>query len=114
MSLYRKKPVVIEARQYTRDSRDEVYKWVSQLNQTSLDASESGREFAYRYGVDPIEGAVMDIPRDCLWIPTLKGLMRCGYGDWVIRGGRGEFYSCDRDIFAETYEAVVDIEKKFW
>lgn len=114
MSLYRKKPVVVEARQYTLESKDEVYKWVSQFNTTTLDSSEQGRDFAARFGFNPLINAVKDIPGNCLWIPTLEGVMRCNYWDWVICGVRGEFYPCDRDIFAETYEAVVDTRKKFW
>jgi len=27
-------------------------------------------------------------------------------GDWIIRGVRGEFYPCKPDIFEKTYEAV--------
>ena len=29
-------------------------------------------------------------------------------GDWIIRGVQGEFYACKPDIFAATYEAVID------
>ena len=27
-------------------------------------------------------------------------------GDWVIKGVRGEFYACKKDIFEETYEPI--------
>jgi hypothetical protein len=27
-------------------------------------------------------------------------------GDWIIKGVKGEFYSCKPDIFAATYEPV--------
>lgn len=27
-------------------------------------------------------------------------------GDYVIKGAHGEFYSCQKDIFEETYEKV--------
>ncbi len=41
-----------------------------------------------------------------LWIEitTLEGVMRADYGDWIIRGVKGEFYPCKPDIFAATYE----------
>ena len=39
-------------------------------------------------------------------IPTLEGTMRCGPGDWIIRGVKGEIYPCKPDIFEATYEAV--------
>lgn len=39
-----------------------------------------------------------------LKIKTLEGDMRVNEGDWVIKGLRGEFYSCAPDIFEKTYE----------
>lgn len=42
------------------------------------------------------------------WVRTLEGEMRCGYGDWLIRGVKGEVYPCKPDIFEMTYEAVDD------
>ena len=39
-------------------------------------------------------------------IMTLEGNMRCGKGDYIIRGVNGEFYPCKADIFKKTYEAV--------
>lgn len=29
-------------------------------------------------------------------------------GDWIIKGVAGEFYPCKPDIFAQTYEEVLD------
>lgn len=45
-----------------------------------------------------------------MWIEiqTLEGTMRADYGDWIIRGVKGEFYPCKPDIFAATYEAAVE------
>ena len=37
-------------------------------------------------------------------IPTLEGTMRADYGDWIIKGVKGEFYPCKADIFDATYE----------
>ena len=39
-----------------------------------------------------------------LVIPTLEGSHTAAPGDWIIRGGAGEFYPCKPDIFAQTYE----------
>jgi len=39
-------------------------------------------------------------------IPTLKGVHRADYGDWIIKGVAGEFYPCKPEIFAKTYEPV--------
>lgn len=43
-----------------------------------------------------------------LSIQTLEGLMEAKVGDYVIRGVKGEVYSCDAEIFHMTYEAVND------
>jgi hypothetical protein len=39
-------------------------------------------------------------------IDTLEGTMKADPGYWIIRGVKGEFYPCEPDIFAATYEAV--------
>ena len=39
-------------------------------------------------------------------IHTLEGVMLVSSGDWIIRGVKGEVYSCKPDIFEATYEAV--------
>ena len=79
MPAFRKKPVVIEARQYTRNGMEAeaVARWCG--------------------GVQTDEG--------CL-ITTLEGDMLAGYGDWIIRGVMGEYYPCKPDVFEATYEAA--------
>lgn len=39
-------------------------------------------------------------------IVTPEGVMTVSEGDWIIRGVKGEFYSCKPDIFEMTYEAA--------
>lgn len=41
-------------------------------------------------------------------IPTLEGDMGAMNGDYIIRGVDGEFYPCRRDIFEKTYEKIDD------
>ena len=82
---YRKKPIVIEAMQYTYDNAFEVFSWMSAGN-TLAQTWEHGR----------------------LAIPTLEGTMYAMPGDWIIKGIQGEFYPCKPDIFAATYEVVAD------
>lgn len=85
MTKYRKKPVVIEARQ-TGSS----------------------------YGVDMdikrwCGGQFHDLEDEALFcIETLEGSMAVSPGDWVIKGVHGEFYPCKPDIFAATYDPVGD------
>ena len=37
-------------------------------------------------------------------IETLEGAMTANYGDYIIKGVKGEFYPCKPDIFALTYD----------
>ncbi|HVS35889.1 MAG TPA: hypothetical protein VMS17_09925 [Gemmataceae bacterium] len=39
-------------------------------------------------------------------IHTLEGDMLAKWGDWIIRGIKGEIYPCAPDIFEATYELV--------
>ena len=41
-------------------------------------------------------------------IQTLEGLLTADPGDWIIKGVKGELYSCKPDVFALTYERVDD------
>lgn len=82
MGAFRKKPVVIEAVQFTGtgESCTEV-------------AEFTGRTAAWK-----------PTTYDGGHIPTLEGEMEFGPGDWIIKGVAGEFYPCKPDIFAATYE----------
>ena len=79
---YRKKPVVIEAIQYTGDNKRDVIEFTSQRACTNT---------GYSY----------------LTIFTLEGEMHANINDWVIKGVNGEFYPCKPDIFEKTYEKVI-------
>ena len=90
---YRKKPVVIEAFQWTGgpDQKEDPV-W-------ACDAVRDGRIRFEPYG----DGRVGNRPV----IKTLEGEMRAEIGDWIIRGVKGEIYPCKPDIFAVTYDAVI-------
>lgn len=75
---FRKKPVVIEAVQFSGDIQSLDALHIPELHQ-SLGSN------------------------DCQ-IPTLEGVMTANPGDWIIRGVKGEFYPCKPDIFDATYE----------
>ena len=83
---FRKKPVVIEAWELTRDNAQELAR---RCNGISF--------------VDDIGG---DDERAGLIIPTLEGSMTAYQGAWIIQGVNGEFYPCKADIFEKTYEAI--------
>lgn len=100
---YRKKPVEIEAFQMTPERRNNNSEWPHWLNE------------AWQKSV-PQMGAVFHCADGCLegeptplFIQTLEGTMKVGWGDFIIRGVKGELYPCKPDIFAATYE-VVDAE----
>jgi hypothetical protein len=87
MSKFRKKPVVIEAMQWTgasNDDDDPVAEWI-------LD------------GDGDIDGERKEDGWH-LFIVTLEGRMEASPGDWIIKGVQGEFYPCKPDIFEATYQ----------
>lgn len=86
MAKFRKKPVVIEAVQFT-----------------GFDGSPDlvGQEMALF-----LESAVISFKDGGLVIHTLEGNMRVDVGDWIIKGIKNEFYPCKSDIFEATYELV--------
>jgi len=78
---FRKKPVVIEAFQWTIDAMPDWF-----------------REKSKDYRIDVQTGS--------LFIATLEGIHEAKAGDFIIKGIQGEFYPCKPDIFKETYEPV--------
>lgn len=86
MAKYRKKPVVIEAIQFTgkKESVEEILEFMS----------GGARIASWKEG------------EATLAIPTLEGVMKASVNDWIIRGVNGEHYPCKPDIFEKTYEKV--------
>ena len=80
---YRKRPVVIEAMQLTQENVGEVWAWADSKPFYGPGGALSG-----------------------LSIFTLEGRMKADFGDWIIKGVKGEFYPCKPDIFTATYEPV--------
>ncbi len=56
-------------------------------------------------GMDPVVDYV-DKDTPVILIDTLEGEHVGRIGDYIIRGVKGEFYPCRKDIFEETYEKV--------
>lgn len=81
MAKYRKKPVVIEAVQFTGNNYDEVHEFCPGI----------------KYNLKDTDTSV---------IPTLEGNMTVSVGDFIIKGVKGEFYPCKPDIFEATYDKV--------
>ncbi len=87
LQKFRKKPVEIEAVQFTRNNWHVVKAFT---NETAHSLRIERR----------INGVATCI------IPTLEGQHIATEGDWIIKGVAGEFYPCKPDIFEQIYEAV--------
>ena len=96
---FRKKPVVIDAFQWTGDF-DALDMWLNDLGY-----SEDGDD-GKPNGPDGIYEDHNPAGEPLLVIPTLEGDMTALKNDWIIRGVKGEFYPCKPDIFEATYESV--------
>jgi hypothetical protein len=81
---YTKKPVTIEAIQWTEENLPAIKEWLGEIL-----VSEA------RYS-SPIHWIYS--------IKTLEGNMKITEGDYIIRGVKGEFYPCKPDIFYATYD----------
>lgn len=84
MAKFRKKPVVIEAVQWTGNNREEMEKFIPNTILAKKNVEEE------------------------LAIGTLEGVMTASKNDWIIKGVHGEYYPCKPDIFEKTYELVDD------
>jgi hypothetical protein len=80
IKIYRKKPVAVEAVQYTGLNSAEIESFTGQPI-----GKETGKPIV---------------------IKTLEGQHIASIGDFIIKGVKGEFYPCKPDIFAETYSEV--------
>ncbi len=90
MAKFRKKPVVIEAFQYTGEA-GKLLDWATEAECAKL---------MFKPAQSPEDRSVT--------VCTLEGNMQANYGDWIIRGVKGELYPCKPDIFEATYEPVND------
>lgn len=81
MAKFRKKPVVIDAVEWTGINIDAVMAFMGWRNASHDD-------------------------RDGLRIHTLEGTHQATVGDMIIKGVHGEFYPCKPEIFAATYDSV--------
>lgn len=96
---YRKKPVEIEAI-LLENTPQSIYKaemfLFGKVDNNSCRAAEDAWE---RY---------LDIAKrdGGLKIVTMEGVMLCSFGDYIIKGVKGECYPCKPDIFEMTYELI--------
>lgn len=86
--LFRRKPITIEAVQWTGDNFADLLDWGAPA--TILPATD---------GQSLIIGTLEDGPNcEAVHVATLN--------DWIIKGVKGEFYPCKPDIFLESYDVA--------
>ena len=96
---YRKKPVVIEAFQMTRERRQDNTEWPNWLHEAW---NKGHSELGALYPEDYPNSNGSDRHR----IQTLEGNQLVSWNDYIIKGVHGEIYPCKPDIFEKTYEEV--------
>ncbi|WP_252920289.1 hypothetical protein, partial [Aurantimonas endophytica] len=72
----RKKPVVIEARQLSRENGIELAHWSGGRWRSLCGRGDRGEDISHVVS------------------PTLEGDHRADLGDWIIKGVKGECYPC--------------------
>ena len=91
MPKFRKKPVVIEAIQYTRTNVDEIADFVQPHPLLLGENTPAGVELIIVTLEDGANGEAQHVASP---------------GDWIIKGIQGECYPCKPDIFRATYELI--------
>ena len=101
----RKRPVSVEAIQFTGGAQQAsvVIDWV-----LSHGGTARYHEEVHPKGIDPMAGIDDEYSPEYIEIQTLEGVMQARALWWVIRGIKGEFYPCDAEIFAGSYEDDTD------
>ena len=82
---FRKKPITIEAIQWTGDNIEEIGEFLAGVHWATA-------------GRNPV-------------IPTREGDMTVSPNDWIIKGVAGEFYPCKPDIFEATYDPEAPVSE---
>lgn len=102
MGFYRTKPFTIEAIQFTGTNFVEVHKFTegpegkSQFAWTVI--TENGKTVRLADESDDYQAQIYDTLHDT-WV-NVK------FGQWIIKGQKGEFYPCDPEIFEAKYEEI--------
>lgn len=91
IETFRKKPVEIEAVQFTDENKNQVYHWASEIQMNISHSWDKAN-------------------KPCLIIPTLEGEMICSLGDYLIKEpfptDCRKIYPCKEGIFKKTYEKL--------
>lgn len=95
MTKFRSKPVIIDAI-LLEDTNDSIVNVVEFVYDIGMETSEVG-----------MQATVANVRTSGgLYIKTLEGTMKADFGDWIIKGLKGEFYPCKPEIFEMKYEPL--------
>ncbi|MBF1489881.1 MAG: hypothetical protein HXN77_05190 [Prevotella pallens] len=84
MAKYRKKPVIIDAWQLTKENIEAgIPDWIDTEQVSIFGGANAFAE-----------------------IHLFELTLHVNYGDYIIKGVQGEFYPCKPDIFEATYEVA--------
>ncbi len=81
---YFKKKVVVEVMQFTEETKNSVFNWITCSTYPDFDENNN-----------PI-----------LKIQTLEGVMVVSLDNYVVKGPFGEYWPVKKEIFEATYEKV--------
>lgn len=95
MARFRKKPGEIEAVQYDGENWIVISDWVGSI------PGGDGSTLGFRLLIEP----QYDIDAQ-VWDKLHSTWVGVKIGDWIIKGVKGEFYPCDKNVFQETYERI--------
>lgn len=103
MPQYRKKPVIIEAKQWFKQGDCEyVTPYVRNISRVhhlaASNCAKCGQQIHMEVGKSVIHTHG--------WVDTLEGGHIVCPKDWIITGVKGEHYPCKPDIFDMTYDPV--------
>jgi len=107
MSKFRKKPVIIEAFQMTKERRWDNSEWPNWLHEAWQQGAGEGGLWCDK---EPPSKTIGEWVPEQLYLGTLEGAHIVTWGDWIIKGIEGELYPCKPDIFKATYEPVASCE----
>lgn len=83
MPMFVSNPVIVEARKFNLENAQEIADWV-------------GTQLSKR--PDGTPNAIM--------IYTLEGVMVAKINDWIVKGEKDIFYSCDEYVFNKRFKEV--------
>ncbi|OKI47219.1 hypothetical protein [Micromonospora sp. CB01531] len=92
LSTFRKKPVEIQAMQWTGENSGDLYRFAAGHFAVMDEQDRANSD-------DPEATAQIFDVLHSTWVLVYTG-------DWIIRGVKGEMYPCRPDVFEATYEPV--------